>query len=130
MTLKKSSLEAIFNLAKGTEGRISLIEARVRDSFIKPLQELTQTYYDDREKIFKVFCLKKEDGTPDLLEGDKYQFKEKEKIEEMNKELITLSEEEVEFSVPNTIKPILEKSDYMPKIFESEIIDDFFSKLR
>jgi|SRR6185369_3974142 len=129
MNLKKSSLEALFNLAKGTEGQLNLAESRVRDSFIKPLSETTQTYFNDRNKIYVEFCLKKEDGTPDLLDGDKYQFP-KERLDEINKELQILADEEVEVNTDNPaqIKAILEKSDYRPKVMEAEIIDGILSK--
>lgn len=130
MKLKKSSLEALFSLTKGTEGVLNLQESRVRDSFIKPLQEVTQTYFDDRNKIYLEFCNKKEDGSPDLLEGDKYQFP-KDKLEEINKELLTLADEEVEVNTtdnPAQIKGILEKSEYKPKVMEAEVIDEVLNK--
>lgn len=126
MQIKKSELEALFNLAKGTEGALSLQESRVRDSFIKPLSETTQTYFNEREEIYKAFCLKKEDGMPDLLNGDKYQFS-KEKLDEINAELKILGAEEVEVNFtdnPQQIKDILGKSEYKPKIGETEIIDN------
>lgn len=131
MQIKKSSLEALFNLAKGTEGALSLVEARIRDGFIKPLTELTQTYFDQREVIYKHFCNKNDDGTPNLLEGYKYQFS-KEVLEELNKELATLGDELVEVNFtdnPQQIKQILEKSEYKLKVLESELIDEILKSI-
>jgi hypothetical protein len=131
MQIKKSSLEILFNFTKGTEGVLNLADSRVRDSFLKPLSEITQTYYDDRNKIYVAFCLKKEDGSPDLLDGDKYQF-DKTKLDEINKELLTLADESVEVNFtdnPQRIKQILEKSDYKPKVGESEAFDTILNAL-
>lgn len=128
MKLKKLQLEPLFNLAKGTESTLSLAESRIRDSFIKPLSEIVQTYYDDRNVIYKIFCLKTEDGESDLLDGDKYQFPKGE-LDKINKELQILADEEVEVNFPDSVKDILEKSDYKPKIGEAEIIDEILSKI-
>lgn len=128
MTLKKLYLETLFNFTKGTEGILSLSDSRVRDNFMKPLGETLQTFVNDREVIYKNFCLKKEDGEPDLLEGNSYQFPP-EKVEEINRELKVLGDEEVEVSTPDKLKEILEKSEYKPKIGESEIIDEILTKI-
>ena len=129
MKIKKSDLETLFNLTKGTEGVLNLSEARARDSFIKPLSDVTQSYYDQREAIYKHFCIKNEEGTPDLKDGNKYQFNPKQ-LDEINAELKTLGDEEVEVNFtdnPQLIKEILEKSAYTPKLMESEIIDNIIN---
>ncbi len=132
MTIKKANLEVFFYALKGTEGVLTLAESRVRDAFIKPLAEYTDTYLKDRQKIFETFCLKKEDGTNDLkTEKDgtqSYQFPT-EKLEEINKELKTLAEEEVELEAPEKLKEILEKTEWKPKTGEVAIFDEIITKL-
>lgn len=128
MTLKKQHLETIFSFVKGTEGSLTLAESRARDIFIKPLLEVTKTYIEDRNKIYLAFCNKNEDGTPNLIDGDKYEFP-KEKLDEINKELITLAEEEVEINTYAITKEILDKSEYKPKLGETEVIDEFLAKI-
>jgi len=128
MKLKKQHLEVLLNFTKGTEGQLSLAESRLRDSFIKPLSEVTQAYFDDRNKIYLAFCFKNEDGTPALKDGDKYEFA-RENIDEVNKELLTLADEEVELETPANLKEILEKSEYKPKLLEAEVIDNIINSL-
>jgi len=128
MKIKKVQLETLFNVTKGTEGVLTLAESRVRDTFIKPLLEHTQRYLEDKQTIYKEYCLKDEKGEPQLVDGDKYEFP-KEKLEEINKELVTLSDEEVELETPENIKEILEKTTYLPKIYEAEIIDELINSL-
>jgi len=125
MNIKKLQLEAIFNMLKSTDGALSFKDARVRDQILKPLSEQLKTYFDDREKIYKAFCIKKEDGTPDLKNGNQYQFETK-KLDEINKELLTLSEEEVDLYVTDDVakfREIMLKSEYKPKVGESELIE-------
>lgn len=126
--IKKGSLEVFFNLTKGTEGALNLAESRIRDTFIKSLSEVTQTYIDDRNKIYVAFCIKNEDGQPDLVDGDKYKFP-KEKRDELAQELETLFEEKVELDTPVGLKEILEKSEYKPKLLEAEVIDNIINLL-
>lgn len=136
MTVKKSHLEVLFHSLKGTEGVLTLAESRIRDSFIKPVAEATETYFKDRTKIYETFCIKKEDGTPDFIvtkdkdgvDQTSYQFPP-EKLEEINKELITLSEEEVSFEDNEKLKEILEKTEYKPKVGETALLDEVISKL-
>lgn len=128
MNLKKSKLELLFNFTKATDGALTLAESRARDTFIKPLVDLTQTYLNDRDAIYKEFCFKNEDGTPDLKDGNQYQFDRK-NLEEINKEVEILGNEEVDVIVPANLKEILEKSTYMPKIGEAEIIDEILTKI-
>jgi len=128
MKIKKIQLEAIFQMLKGTEGVLDFKDSRIRDSILKPLADTLQTYYDDRNKIYQAFCLKKEDGTPDYLEENgetKYQFP-KEKLDEINKELLALADEEVDmYTTDNPLKfrEIMLKSEYKPKVGESEQIE-------
>ena len=119
MKIKKLHIEIFFNYVKGTEGILSLSEARMRDMFLNKLLEPLQTYIQDRDKIYKEFCIKDNEGNPDLLDGTKYQF-DKDKIDEINKELIELNDEEIEIEIPSILslsklKEILEKSEYKPK---------------
>lgn len=127
MLVKKSSLEVLFKSAKEIE-KITLAEGRIRDAFIKPLGVTLQAFYDDRNKIYTEYCLKNEDGTPALINGDKYEFP-KEKLEEINKELSTLAMEEVEVTFPEGIKEILEKTSYSPQVGEPELLDEILGKI-
>jgi len=133
MKAKKLHLEILFNLTKGTFGVLGLAEARIRDSFIKPLQAKYQEYLAQREEIFKTFCIKDEQGNPALVNGNQYEFPN-EKLEELNKELVILADEEVEVYTtdnPKQVKAILEKSEYKPtKIDEPQVIDELLSKLQ
>lgn len=130
MKIKKQNLEVLFNLTKGTEGLLTLAESRLRDAFVKPLTEQTKEYLNQKEDIYKHFCLKNEEGFPALLEGNKYEFP-REKLDEINAELETLGEEQVEVNTIDTaqIKAILERSEYKPKLLEAEIIDNIINSL-
>lgn len=128
MKIQKKELEAVFNLVKATDGFLSLQDARVRDTFIKPLADVTQTYFNDREAVYKHFCIKKGDGTPDMAEGNQYQFAP-ESVESLNKEVKTLGNEEADVDFPEGIKAILEGSAYRAKIGEAEIIDAILAKI-
>lgn len=123
MKIKKQLLEPLYNLTKGTGGVLSLSEARKRDVFFQELEKIVARFDEDRQKIYKAFCIKKEDGTPDLKDGDKYQFPV-DKVEEMNTELENLYAEEEEIETAQDLKLILEKSEYKPKINESVLIDE------
>lgn len=127
MNLLKSQLEVFYHTVKGTEGVLNLAEGRIRDSFMKPLTEALKTFEEDRKVIYEKFCTKKEDGTPDVDDGN-YHFDPKE-IPEVNKELQTLLDEEVELSTPTGLKEILEKTEYKPKVGESEVIDAILAKI-
>lgn len=130
MQLQKKYLEILFNVLKGTEGELNLAESRIRDSFIKPVADVTDTYFKDRAKIYEAFCLRKEDGSVDFLIKDgstSYQFPP-EKLEEINKELITLGDEEVELPQNDKIPEFIDKTKYSPKVGEMEIIDEILTK--
>lgn len=128
MKIKKSQLEILFNFSKGTEGALNLSESRIRDKFIKSLSETTQEFYDQRDEIYKHFCIKDEQGNPALKDGNKYEFP-KDILDVINVELSTLGDEEVEIDTPEGIKEILEKSEYKPKLLEAEIIDELLTKI-
>lgn len=127
MRLLKRNLETVFLAFRGTEGVLSLKEARVRDPFMKELTEVTSRFEVDRKKIYEKFCKKNEDGTPDTADN-KYSF-DAEVVEEVNAELATLLDEEVEIEASEGLKEILEKTDYRPKSGETEIIDEVLAKL-
>lgn len=123
MNIQKGKLEVLLNFTKGTTGLLTLAESRIRDTFAKGVADKTQEYLNEREEIYKHFCIKKEDGTPDLKDGNKYQFNPAD-LDAINAELKTLADEEVEITKPDGIKEILEKSEYKPQMGEAEIIDE------
>lgn len=125
--IPKRQLEVFFLTLKGTEGVLSLKDARVRDSFMKPLIEATQTFESDRRAIYVKFCDKDEEGNPNIT-NDEFKFK-KDVVEEMGKELETLMDEEVVFTIPEGLKEIMDQSAYKPKVGESMIIDEILEKL-
>lgn len=129
MKIKNGQLEVIIKVLNATEGILSLADARIRDKFGKTLSEAQQLFNANKELIFKKFCTKKEDGTPDTKPGDtpgkiQYHFTN-EVTEELNKELLTLINEEVEVEKNDKIKEIVKDSPYKPLIGEAEIIDAF-----
>ncbi len=115
MKIKKRDLEVLSNVINATEGILSLAESRIRDTFAKPLKEVTDTMIADREKIYVKFCMNKEDGSPDLTTNNQFQFKN-EVVEDLYKEIDILLQEEVEINHPATFKAILEQTTYKPKI--------------
>lgn len=123
MKTKKLYLEILAQVLKGTEGKLNLADARIRDTFMKSLLEQADIYINQKQTIYKTFCSKNEQGEPDLLDGNKYQFPT-DKLEEINKELLILSEEEVELPTNDKIKEFVEISEYKPKIGEVDLIDD------
>ncbi len=129
MQIKKAHLEVFFNTLKSTEGVLNLTESRIRDTFMKPLFEVTRTFIEDRENIFQNFCVRDEEKKPILLEGKKYQF-EPSVTKEVENELNTLNNEEVELKplYSAELKAILEKTTYSPKVGEVEIIDEILAK--
>lgn len=129
ISLQKKYLPSFFLILKGTEGQLTLPEARIRDRFIPILVEQTSLYEDkERRTIYEKFCLKHEDGSPDV-QGDEYHFP-REVIEDMKKEVATLNDEEVTLDIPDGIKEIMEKSAYKPKIGEVEQIDHIITLLK
>ena len=69
MKLPKKYLESLYLTVKGTEGQLTLAEARVRDRFIKPVTEALQTFEAERKDIYEKFCNKTEDGKPDTTDN-------------------------------------------------------------
>lgn len=128
MQIKKSQLETLILLTKGTEGVLGLPEARIRDAFLKPIWEVYGTFEKDKQAIYTTFCIKDEHGKPVLVGGDKYEFPP-EKVEEINNELDTLFNEEVTVESNPLIKALLEKSQYKPKVGQAEIIDEILKVL-
>lgn len=128
MKIKKSSLEVLFNFAKGTEGILSLSESRIRDSFLKPLVDSTTDFIQDRNKIYETFSSTKEELPDNQVT---YHFPT-EKQEEVQAEVNLLLQEEVEVNFsdnPQQIKSILEKSEYKPKIGETEVFDAILKQI-
>ena len=129
ITLTKNKLEVLFLAIRGTEGVLSLAESRIRDAFMKPLTEATKTFEEDRKVIYEKFCTKDEEGNPDLTDNN-YHF-QKEVLEGLHKEIETLYAEEVELPVASkeSLKLILERTEYKPKTGEVEIIDEILATL-
>lgn len=119
MQLEKKYLLTFFLALKETDSQLSLKEARIRDSFMKPLLEAAQTYEKDRNNIYKTYGELKE---------DKYHFKP-EDVEKVNSEIEELNNETVELPATPSLKEILEKTEYKPKIGESEQIDHILELL-
>lgn len=130
ITLEKKYLEVLFQALRGTEGVLSLTEARIRDLFFKQVTPALETFYEHRKKIYDQFCTKKEDGTPDI-KNDLYTFP-KDVVPEMQKEIDTLLAETVELTVPfaDSIKKIIERTEYKPKQGEAEMIDEIVAKIK
>ena len=61
MKIPKKCLEVCFLTLKETE--LSLADSRIRDAFMKKLEESINTFYIDRKKVLEKFCKKNEDGT-------------------------------------------------------------------
>ena len=132
MKVKKQHLEIFFLTLRGTDGVLSLADARIRDAFMKPLGEAVDTMVADRTKIYEKFCDKDEDGKPDTAEG-MYHFSPDIRAE-ADAELKTLMNEEADVEIkwgvtPAKIKEIMEKSDYKPKYGEAEVIDEIIKAL-
>lgn len=127
MQIKKSSLEVLFLTLKGTEGILNLADARIRDTFLKPVIESYETFIKERTTIYETFCDKKEDGTPDI-EDNRYKFS-KEVQAQADAELKTLYDEEITLETPEKLKEFMEKSEYNPKVGEADIIDEIIGKL-
>lgn len=125
MKVKKKKLEVLFNVVKGTEGALSLAESRSRDGFIKPLQDATQTFIVDRNKIYDTFATKREEKGDGMISWEI----PPEKTEEIKTELSVLLEEEVDIEAPANLKDIIEKTNYKPKVGEAEVIDEIIAQI-
>lgn len=128
MKIKKASLTALYLAAKETDGLLTLAEARIRDSFLKEITPELRTFEEDRKVIYEKFCkLDEKTGKCDLSDGN-YHF-ESSVLETLNKELVTLYEEESDITVPQNINVVISKTTYQPKIGETELIDSFLAAL-
>ena len=132
MKVKKVQLEPFFKVLRGTDGVLSLADARVRDAFMKPLGNHLDAFYADRAKIYESFSIKDKEGNPDLTDGN-FHFPADE-MENLNGELIEFGEEivEVEFVWGVTggkLKEIIEKSTYKPVYGETEVIDEIINNI-
>ncbi len=130
MTIQKKNIEVVFLALKETSP--NLADARIRDSFLKPLGEALDQLNRDKTAIYVQYCDKNEDGSPKIELGN-YHFKT-EDIDTINEELNTLFDETVDIptdnpSVPEKLKELIEKTNYSPKIGEVEIIDSFIATL-
>ena len=125
MQLEKRYLDSLFHTVNGTEGQLTLPEARIRDRFMKVVIAETQAFEAERKTIYEKFCDKTEEGAPDINDNQ-YHFK-KEIVDELNAELEVLLKEEVAIDVPEGVKEIVEKSAYKPRVGESESIDHILS---
>ncbi len=130
MKLHKGQLELTYTVLKET--KLNLQDSRIRDAFLKPLGEAVDTFYKERKEIYEKFCDKKEDGTPDTDDGQ-YHFN-KEVTKEADEELKTLVGEEVEVEekwgvTKAKLKELMEKTEYSPKVGETEVIDSILSQL-
>lgn len=132
MKVKKQNLEVFFKVLRGTDGVLSLQDARVRDAFMKPLGAAVDTMGAERNKIYDKYCTKDEDGNPDTTDG-RYKF-EKDIVEEVNAELALFMEEVVdvpyEWGVGATkLKEIVDKSQYKPAYGEAAQIDEIIKEI-
>lgn len=127
MLVQKQQLQTFYEVLKGTEGVLNFADARVRDAFLKKIVEAIEMYTEEKNKIYSAFAHKKEDGTPDISDGQ-FHFDVPD-VELVNAELLVLAKEEVELSGVNKIKSFIEQSEYKPKAGEMDIIDELLNKL-
>lgn len=125
MTIEKGLLESLYLLTQGTEGQLTLKEARVRDTFMRPLREVFTTFEADKRVIYEKFCKKNEDGTSDIS-GDTYKF-DAAVTGDVAQEMDMLTSETVDLPTPEGLKDILTRSEYKPKVGETEQIDHILS---
>lgn len=125
MKLEKRLLEVFYQTLSDTS--LSLADARIRDSRLKVLKDFLEQYYQERTTIYESFCIKNEDGKPDTSDG-KYHF-EPSQVQSVNEEVTTLNNEEVQFEDEPKIKEFVESTNYKPKAWETELIDELISKL-
>lgn len=119
MNIKKGTLELLFVILRET--KLSLSEARVRDAFMKEVMESIKLFQEERKKVIETFCTKDDKGAP-LIENNNYSFSA-ENFPQAQTELNTLIMEDIELKITPAIKAIVEKTEYLPKVGEAEIID-------
>jgi len=122
MKIQKKYLELLYKVVKEYKTP-KMALGRIRDKFLRDLAPQVDQYIKDREEIYKQFCIKKEDKTPDLLKGTQYQFLP-EILEELNNELKTLGDEEIDVINPPELKNMIEESSYETQAGETLIIDE------
>lgn len=128
MLLTKGELEVFYKALKGTEGVLSLRDARIRDAFMKALTEATSTFEGERKAIYEAYCNKLEDGTPDTT-ANQYTFAP-EVLPKLNEELGILVKESVNLTPPEGLAGILEQTEYKPQVGEVELIDKLLTSLK
>lgn len=132
MKIKKKHLELVFKVLHNT--KLSLVDSRIRDPFLKDLSERFTRSLEDRKKIMEEYCKKDAEGVPELTtdanKAPLYHF-DGENIPKVQGELTTLSEEEEEFDLPQDkiekIVSFMEATTYEPAYGESEQIDETIS---
>lgn len=124
MKLQKKYLELLFKVVKDYKTS-KMVQARIRDGFLRELSVSTDQFIKDRNDIYIKFCNKNEAGEPDIVD-DKYKFEPK-LLEEINTELKTLGEEEVELKTPPELKNMIEESSYETQAGETTIVDEIIA---
>lgn len=117
--MQKKHLEVAYQALSETS--LSLSQARIRDAILNKLKPVIEQYYQDRKKVFETFCRKDENGKPEIID-DNYKFDQSVQ-EELVKELNTLLNEEVDIEITDEVKEIINNTNYKPKPFEVELID-------
>ena len=84
MKIQKKYIETLYKVISGYKTP-KMALGRIRDGFLRTLAPFVDQYGKDKQEIYEKFCIKKEDGTPDIKD-DKYHF-EKEKLTEINEEI-------------------------------------------
>lgn len=126
MKIQRSKLELFTKVLNKTN--LTLTDARIRDAFIRILNTSIVAYNEDKMKVFREFCDKNKDGTPqEIHTGDgtiNYHFPP-ENTRRLNTEVLLLNSEEAEIEVANPIKikEYIEKTEYEPAFGEVEDID-------
>lgn len=127
MKIQNKEINLFFNLLKDIKG-ITFPEARKRDAIVKQLISFSKTFEENRLKIVTEFCEKDEEGNLKVEKDNFTVLKGKE--EEFKKELDTLSDEEVELTLDTqSVRKMLDNTEYTPKVGEMELIDALIAKL-
>lgn len=126
MKLQKKYIELLFKVVKGYKTP-KMAPARLRDSFLGDLIPSVDQFHKDRSDIYIKFCDKKEDGEPDIVD-DKYKFAPG-LLKEINEELTTLGDEEVEIKTIPELKNMIEESSYETEAGETVSIDEIIAKI-
>ena len=119
MILKKNCIETLAKALNATE--LSLVDARIRDKFLRDLAEHEKVFLEDREKIYAKHANKDKDGNA-IITDNKYTFPP-ESVGQLTEDLAILLDETVEIEAPAKLKEFLENSPYKPKPGEVELID-------